>query len=239
MSGVDRILYDNFVNYFYPQYVLPWNNFYGRIDSIPYYTRTVLNNQQDQIEKAGIRYDSQANLQTQEGETPDLALAISSRSIGTLLQQESKKFFNSKVYSFSDGALNVSGLSYSYDLSGTIINANCGCGEEGDNWIVMVFNLYSSQNNRKQKVLLVGSQKTPALEGTIEYGRKTVTIVKPKTMDDFDPMTGNTIYSLAGNRLVVAIWLGEDVITPADSTVNFTVKATVAETFTAAEILDY
>jgi len=237
MSGIDRIVYDNFVNYFYPQYVLPWNNFFGRIQEQPFYTRTVQINQNAAIAKTATQYDALPNIQTQEGDIPDILLALRSPSIGKVLLQDTKKFFTGKYYSLLNGFLTQTGLQYSYEFQGTIIDTDCQC-IDGDSWIVLVFNLYPPQNNRKQSIALVGADSTPSLQGVIRYGANTVTITNPKTAADFDPATGNTVYSIAGNRLVLAVKLATP-FTLSVSTVIYDLDASVIELFTTAEGLNY
>jgi hypothetical protein len=237
MSGIDRVVYGNFVNYFYPQYVLPWNNFYGRIEAQPFYTKTVQVNQNALIAQSAKQYNANPNLQTQNSTLPDFVDAITEPSIGNVLLQDSKKYFTGKYLSLVDNVITQTGLQYNYELSGTIVDTSCLCGQ-GDKWIVLLFDLAPSQNNRKLTIASVGSNPTLALQGNIIFGANNVSISNPTTIENYDPNTGNTIWSIVGNRLLLAIQVDGDF----DSSINsvvYDIETSIVELFTLAENLNF
>jgi hypothetical protein len=234
MAISSRVVYDQFVNYFYPQYPLPWNNFFGRVIPEPYYQRTVTINQNALIAKTAIQYNSSPVLLTQTSTLPNWMTASITPSIGEVLTDDSRKFFLGKYFtSFIQGFENIVGLEYQYELDGQLFNVACACGSSpADKWVILLFNLYPAQNNRKQAVALIGTTGTPALDGSITFNGTTVQISKPKTIDKYDG-TGNTVYGVYYNRLFIAI--KASTFTTAATSVDYHINTRIVQFPTIAQ----
>ena len=237
MAISSRVVYDQFINYFYPQYPLPWNNFFGRVVPEPYYQRTVIINQNALIAKTAVQFNSKPVLLTQTSTLPNWAQAAVSSSIGEVLTDDSRKFFIGKYFTnYIQGYENILGLEYQYELNGQLFNVACACGgSPGDKWVILLFNLYPSQNNRKQVVALIGSTATPALDGSITFNGTTVQINNPMTIDKYDG-TGNTVYGVYYNRLFIAI--KAPTFTTAVSSVDYQVNTRIVQFPTLAQGLE-
>lgn len=264
-AGVNTILFDYVVNYVFPQYALPWNNFYTNIDAEPYYQRNEQRNQNAVLAKVPIGVDAQPNLviisgaslpiwpQTVNVSPSNCAIA----DTGNVLDTVATKTLLGKVYN-----QDCSGFDYQYVFNGLFGGVNPTISIGGiipdTKWVIFQLNLLNISPKNKQSVIVVTdtscqpqacSCDTPAaystLNGSITINRtNTINIINPIPLttpnDQIQAVitsgASNTVYGLYGNRIFIAI-LTSALSTP-QSSVGYNFQFRICETPTLATQLN-
>jgi len=196
------VLADYFINYVFPQYALPWNNFYTVVDSSPYGLR---NNQRNSTAGAfhtplevnarpfvyllnAIPQWNDLSKQDNEGVVQD--------TVGT------KQFLTKDVVSQS--------FYFQYAYSGSFVGLSSSpC----TNWFVFLLNLANTNAGYIQNVAVknVNNKKYSSLVGSISDNKgHTITIQNATPIVGFFcqnslPCCSNTVYKIFGNRIFIAI----------------------------------
>lgn len=231
--GRDRIFFDYFVNYVFPQYALPWNNFYTNIDSEPFYTRNIQRNQNARIAKTPEAIDSNPEIQLLPARLfPDFKASALEPTQGTILDVSATKTLLGQLISKE-----CNGIQYQYAYSGKFVGVNprnpCADLEEifrHSKWVVFHLNLKNKLISNKQSVVVVTQDPTNPCD-CCDRPKLFSTLSGSITIDDIDtifiknpipipPTDGvldskaklvieseksNTLYTLFGNRLFLAI----------------------------------
>ena len=220
--GVDQILFDYIVNYVFPQYTLPWNNFYTNIDAEPFYQRNEQRNTNAVLAKTPHGVDAKPQLVIISAEElPVWSHTVRKSGTGNVLDTTATKTLLGKLYS-----KHCAGIDYQYVYNGILAGVNPT--SEGDSkWAIFELNLLNQAPRNKQSVVIVTdkvcrpecSEEKPAvyssLNGSITINdEKTVIIKNPiplghekheKIEDLVEAGASNTVYTLYGNRIFIAI----------------------------------
>jgi hypothetical protein len=232
----DTILFDYLVNYVFPQYALPWNNFYTNIDAEPYYTRNDQRNQNARIAKSPLSYNPQANLVLQTGTLPNWVASLS-QSTGSVIDTNATKSLLGKIFT-----TNCVGLDYQYIQNTKFVNVNS---QSANNWIIIQFNLVNqTRSNLSVVTVSSGSSVYSSLSGTISINNTTISLFNPipygpNSTTDPSPAiiagTSNTLYGLYGNRIFIAVYSTSAV--PSQATITSNIQFRIAETPTLAQAI--
>jgi hypothetical protein len=210
------ILANYFINYVFPQYALPWNNFYTVVDSTPYGLK---NNQRNSTAGAfhtplevnarpfvyllnQIPQWSDLSKQDNQGVVQDTA--------GT------KQFLTKDVVSQS--------FYFQYAYSGSFVGLACSCECKPctctsckcppcSNWFVFLLNLSNTNAGYIQNVAVknFNNKNYSSLFGSIsDNSGQTITIRNATPIVGFFkenslPCDSNTVYKIFGNRIFIAI----------------------------------
>lgn len=208
----DRIVFDYTVNYVFPQYALPWNNFYTRIDEEPFYLRNDQRNQNARIARSPLVIDAKPELVLDlVPGLPDWTKTISPDGIGylstgTVLDSIARKIFFGKLA--FNGCL---GVDYQYTYDGRLAGVNTTpCGDS--TWIIFQLNLSQKPTGSTLAVVSVsgtGTTKYSTLIGSIVVGSTVIPIINPTPLglDNTIPLPpgSNTVYGLYGNRIFIGV----------------------------------
>lgn len=108
------------INYLWPQYSLPWNNFFGRVHPQPYYTSNALRNIAIREIHSPLTYDPQTVISVGSGNTAGTAPVWTQTNATPAttkpLVNSASKIFVGTYYDTSSG---LDGLTYQYDIRGT------------------------------------------------------------------------------------------------------------------------
>ena len=259
LTGIDTILFDYIVNYIFPQYALPWNNFYTRIDEEPYYLRNEQRNQNAVLARVPISVNAQPNLILTNGDvlplwskTVNISPFDSSISdTGSIIDTSATKTLLGKIF-----YKEKFGFDYQYVYNGLFAGVNplsSDC-----EFVVLQFNLLNISPKNKQALLVVSQPPNPCddscdapvvystLSGSITINQsKVVNILNPiplgltpdpKIQALIDQGTSNTVYTLFGNRIFIAI--KTDALSTPNSTVGYDIKFRIVETPTIASSIN-
>jgi hypothetical protein len=212
------ILANYFINYVFPQYALPWNNFYTVVDSSPYGLR---NNQRNRTAGAFhtplevnarpfvyllnyIPQWSDLSKQDNQGVVQDTA--------GT------KQFLTKDVVSQS--------FYFQYAYSGSFVGLTSSpC----TNWFVFLLNLSNTNAGYIQNVAVknVNNKNYSSLVGSIsDNNGQTITIRNATPLAESFcqnslPCDSNTVYKIFGNRIFIAIENNNTINNPKQLTYSF------------------
>lgn len=246
LAGIqDAILFDYVVNYVFPQYALPWNNFYTSIDAEPFYTRNEQRNQNVRIAKSPLVVKSEAQLILQLGALPSWAASVASTPSGVALDTISTKNLNGKLYS-----KDCSGIDFQYLNSGKIVSITGPTPTPASYWAVLQFNLVNANPKNNLSVVVVSNPNAPgsslysSLTGSITINGTTVNLTNPipygvgATSDPSAAIASgasNTLYTLYGNRIFLAIKTTVPITT--NGTVSYNLQFRICETATLAQAI--
>lgn len=115
MSTKTLLVRDLAVNYLWPQYSLPWNNFFRRIDSIPFNIKNELRNITVRQIHSPLTYDSKPVASVGSASTVPVWTQINPLASKPITSSASKVF----VGTYFDTAADINGLEYQYDISGS------------------------------------------------------------------------------------------------------------------------
>jgi hypothetical protein len=212
------ILTDYFINYVFPQYALPWNNFYTVVDSSPYGVR---NNQRNSTAGAfhtpldvnprpfvylldHIPYWNDLSKQDNEGVVQD--------TVGT------KQFLTKDVVSQS--------FYFQYSYSGSFVGLPSS---QSTNWYVFLLNLANTNAGYIQNVAVknVNNKYYSSLVGSISDNNGNSITIKNATpivglyAQNSLPSDSNTVYKIFGNRIFIAIENNNTINNPKQLTYSF------------------
>ena len=228
-------------NYFWPNYTLPWNNFFSRIRNEPYYTENRLRNQTAREVASPLVFDSQPlflvspyDASTCVSKLPSL-VSLNPLSGTSLIASAIKSFVGKAV---SRDPLYYS-LRYNYHFTGTL---SCVGPISGEVWLIFELNLARSTNNSLQSVS-IGSCPTDECKcgilvpksivqftGGIVVGSLAVTIENPTNVTTCTTAKDtNTLYQINGNKITIAIYVNATSPTTA-SQVNYDFNVDIDET---------
>jgi len=253
--GVDQILFDYIVNYVFPQYTLPWNNFYTNIDAEPFYQRNEQRNTNAVLAKTPRAVDAKPEIVIVSGiRVPNWSSTVQSDSTGSVIDTVAQKTLLGRVYS-----KHYSGLDFQYIYRGAFVGVRSNLRSElGDSkWIVFHLNLLNQSPRNKQSVVIVTDKSLcdacdkavySSLTGNIAIDDNRPIIIKnpiPLGNDDKDlkieelVRTGasNTVYNLYGNRIFIAIKTDE-LMDLRSSKIAYDLAFRIAETPTLASTLN-
>lgn len=103
-------------NYLWPQYSLPWNNFFGRIRPNPFYLSNTLRNLAVREVQSPLTYDSNANATYVNGLTTVPTWSNFQRRTSKPIVESATKVFIGRYF---DTSIQLNGLEYQYNMTGT------------------------------------------------------------------------------------------------------------------------
>lgn len=242
----DSIIFDYFVNYVFPQYALPWNNFFARIDPLPYYARNDERNINARLFKTPLVVASKPNLVLQITTLPDWVGSLSTAaSTGSSADQNSTKSYLGTIVNS-----NCTGTDYQYANTGLVVGAGPQ-GELGSKvWVILQFNLQNQNPKSNLSVVIVSDNATPTpnLYSSVN-GYITVNGIPIKIKNAIpwgpgattDPTaaiisgSSNTLYGLYGNRFFIAVQTGEPI--GANASVGYAIGFRICESVTLAQAI--
>ena len=232
----NRILFDYFVNYVFPQYALPWNNFYTNIDAEPFYVRNEQRNQNARIFRTPLVVASKPEIFIVNAALPDWKATTYLDSEGVVVDSSATKSFVGKLLSDA-----YAGPEFQYDFSGKFAGVSCLSG----NWVILHLNLANTLQSNKQSVVVVRKHEDErikkiysTLNGFITIDDNTIVIQNPipyinegNALEVLQACNGNTLYGIYGNRLFLAIHTN----TSCDfsGNVTYAISARIVETVAA------
>lgn len=254
ISGIDTILFDYIVNYIFPQYALPWNNFYTKIDQEPYNLRNEQRNQNAVLARVPISVDAKPNLVITSGSSLPIwskTVNLSHSNTGLVLDSAATKTLLGKIY-YKDKF----GFDYQYSYSGAFAGVD-GISSDSE-WLVFQLNLLNISPKNKQAVLVVtepnhstessstSNKVYSTLIGSIVINQSTkIDILNPiplgatpdpKIQEIISSGESNTVYTLFGNRIFIAIKTDDQSISKSHVSYNFQFR--IIETPTIASALN-
>jgi hypothetical protein len=251
----DRVLFDYIVNYVFPQYALPWNNFYTSIDAEPFDIRNRQRNQDARIARSPLVVDAKPELVIKDGrEIPDWSKTLhpdekTYRSEGSVIDSSATKSLLGKIISNDCAGFDYQ-YSYSFKLAGVDTHK-----VEGKNWFIFQLNLTQGSTNASV-VVVAGDHNKPSAYSTISGNiiinqERTVNIRYPlplglavaesdlqKIKEAIDCGKSNTVYGLYGNRIFIAIQVDE-VDEHKNNLIDATFQFRIAESPSAAASIGY
>jgi hypothetical protein len=246
LAGIqDSILFDYVVNYVFPQYALPWNNFYTNIDSEPFNLRNEQRNQNTRIARSPLNVNSQPQLILQLSALPNWASSVAAVPSGTALDSNSTKNLNGKLYS-----KDCSGIDYQYLNGGKIVSISGPTPTPASYWAVLHFNLVNSNPKNNLSVVVVSNPNSPSsglyssVTGSVTINGTTVNIKNAipygvgATSDPSAAIASgasNTLYTLFGNRIFLAIKTTVPITT--EGTLSYNIQFRICETATLAQAI--
>jgi len=243
----DRILFDYIINYVFPQYALPWNNFYTNIDSIPYNLRNDERNTNARVARSPLVVTASPELVTKsDASLPDWSKTIDPSgngyaSSGTVVNTSGTKVFLGKL--ISNGC---AGFDYSYLYTGRFDNANFSK-SGSSSWIILHLNLTQKANGTSSTSVVVVSSNGPSptafstLNGTVVINDTRLITIKNPIPLGLNPADAsivsaaiqsgdsNTVYGLYGNRIFIAINV-QQIDNDSNASLNYDITFRVAET---------
>lgn len=233
----DTIVFDYVVNYVFPQYALPWNNFYTTIDTEPFYQRNEQRNTNARLAKTPLTYNAKPNLVLQTSDLPDWVAALS-ESTGSVIDSTATKSLLGKIYSSK-----CVGLDYQYIQNTQFVNVD---DLSANNWIIFQFNLVNQNPKNNLNVVIVnsGSSNYTSLNGSININGATIPLINPIAYG-LNPTTNplpaiisgasNTLYGLYGNRIFIAVY--SNIPVPCEASVSSNIQFRISETPTYAQAI--
>jgi len=242
----DSIIFDYFVNYVFPQYALPWNNFFARIDPLPYYARNDERNITARLFKTPFVVSSKPNLVLQFSTLPNWVASLSSSaSTGSSADQSSTKSYLGTIVNS-----NCTGTDYQYANLGLIVGAGPSGALGSKVWVILQFNLQNQNPKNNLSVVIVSDNATPtpnlysSVNGFITVDGVPIKIKNAipwgpgATTDPTSAITSgasNTLYGLYGNRFFIAIQTGNPVA--ANASVGYEIGFRICESITLAQAI--
>jgi hypothetical protein len=242
----DSIIFDYFVNYVFPQYALPWNNFFARIDPEPYYLRNEQRNTTARLFKTPLVVASKPNLVLQNSTLPDWVASLSSSaSTGSSADQSSTKSFLGTIVNS-----NCTGADYQYANAGLIVGAGPQGALGSKVWVILQFNLANQNPKNNLSVVIVSDNATPTpnlyssvnglitVDGTIIKIKNAIPWGPGATTDPTDAIVSgasNALYGLYGNRFFLAVQTGNPVAD--NASIGYQLGYRICESITLAQAI--
>jgi hypothetical protein len=231
----DRIAFDYTVNYVFPQYALPWNNFFTRIDEEPFYLRNEQRNTNARLARSPLVIDAKPELVLDIAPgLPDWAASVSPDgmsyiSTGTILESVARKIFFGKLA--FNGCL---GVDYQYSYEGSLAGVNTRPAGSSA-WILFQLNLSQKPTGSSLAVVSVsgtGTTKYSTLIGRVVVGGTVIPVTNPTPLgpDNTIPLPpgSNTVYGLYGNRIFIGV-LANDLPESSATAVSYSFSFRVVE----------
>lgn len=215
MSSVTTAAYLNW-NYLYPQYILPWNNFFRRIQNNPFYTQSELNIITTREIQSPLTFDARPTL---IGDTSSdtyanfisnlFPLNQSKTLLSTGLKQFIGRYIDSK---------NLSGLEYQYTYNTTFIPSTT-YNSSSTSILIFGLNLAATPNSPVDNKVVFTFSKTdsnvliPAISGTIVIDDTQLVLenfsVLPTISSWSDLDSTKQYFFILGNRIYIVVPLDE------------------------------
>jgi len=218
-------------DYVWPQYSLPQNQFFTRIQEEPYYLSNTLRNQNARLIASPLSFDAntQLFLAPVSGSTCPV-LPPTSSATGTGSSEYSHKNFTTKVPPTVDTPFYS--LIYTYNYVGTISCLSINSSQ----WLIFQFNLARTTNNSIQSVVVSGDSDCSVsnVSGSIVLGglSPAIYITNPINSDNC-PVSGNsnTIYKVYGNLIMIAVeFVPPSTLDQTITSLNYNITVSVSET---------
>lgn len=242
----DRILFDYVVNYVFPQYALPWNNFYTNIDAEPFYQRNEERNQNARLARSPLVVTANPHLVIKNSDSiVDWRQTIDPRggdylNTGSVVDSIAQKMFLGKLV--SNGCV---GFDYQYIYNGRFAGANLS-NTQDNSWVILQFNLTQLPRSSNASVVVVSSNgPNPSAYSTLNgfiiiNDERQVNIKMPlplgidtsdfaKVVESCDCNSSNTVYGLYGNRIFIAIKV-DDLGDDSSADISYNISFRIAET---------
>lgn len=220
-------------DYVWPQYTLPQNQFFTRVQEDPYYVSNTLRNQNARLIASPLSFDANTQLYVVPFTGSSCpVLPPTTSPTGTELAEISLKSYSSKVPPTVDSP--YYSLIYTYQYKGTISCLSISTPQ----WLIFQFNLARTTNNSLQSVVVSGDSDctVSSVSGYITLGgiAPSIYITNPINSDSC-PTTGtsNTIYKVNGNLIMIAIQYPattSSVITTLDHNISVSISETPRRT---------
>jgi hypothetical protein len=246
------------LNYLWPQYSLPWNNFFGRIRPNPWYLSNQLRNVAIREVHSPLTYDSKVNTTF----LPTIPAAIPTWTDYTIrtskpISETATKIFVGRYF---DTNVNINGFEYQYNLTGSqvLILDNVTWSDTG--LVILSANLANSSLTENLPVYVdtavcnpckginqtsslnrcdVGSTQNffNTLTGLVTVDGFPVPLINPLPYTDACHAcptasyfkNSNAVYSILGNKLYLAVVIPKPVASTPLRTIGYTLSLRVVE----------
>lgn len=206
LSVGDIVLYDYVSNYFYPNYVLPWNNFYTKVDANPWYLSNEQRNQTAREVKSPLVFDSNPSIiiqSTHEYPEPNWKHSLQLSPSGEIVFSRSEKVFAGKHVAAGAGV----SFKYLYQYMGefTCLEDHT---RDSEQWVIIQLNLANTKNSHTQKVTTASCivKDEYKISGFLTADNSIVIpIVGPHPPSIKHSHDSNAIFGLYGNRIFIAV----------------------------------
>lgn len=239
----DRILFDYVVNYVFPQYSLPWNNFYTNIDAETFYQRNEERNQNARLARSPLVVTANPHLVIKNsGSIVDWRKTIDPSgdysNTGSVVDSIAQKMFLGKLV--SNGCV---GFDYQYIYNGRFAGANLN-NTQNCSWVILQFNLTQLPRSSNASVVVVSSNgPNPSAYSTLngfiiinDERQVNIKMPLPLGLDGNNNVTdacnnnvSNTVYGLYGNRIFIAIKV-DDLGDDSSADISYNISFRIAET---------
>jgi hypothetical protein len=244
------------LNYLWPQYSLPWNNFFGRIRPNPWYLSNQLRNITIREIQSPLTYDSKVNTTFVQ----DLTIPTWTDYLTRTSKPVSETALKIFVGRYFDTNVNINGFEYQYNLTGSqvLILNNVTWSESG--LVILSANLANSSLTENLPVYVdtavcnpckgvnqtsslnrceVGSSENffNTLTGIITVNGLPVPLINPLPYTDacnacpsgsyFE--NSNAVYSILGNKLYLAVVIPKPTASTFVRTIDYTLSLRVVE----------
>lgn len=214
MHNIEQIRNDQ-LNYLWPQYSLPWNNFFGRIRPNPWYLSNELRNLAIRAEASPLVFDSQTGVNYKSGATlPDWSTFDASAS--KIINNQSTR---SVVATHTDN-MGAKAVEYQYDISSSVVFTQ-STSIQPTGLLTLSINLakkdgqatntvaYTNTSGATPNACQVGTTYFNSLTGSVSVGGKTYSLANALPYDSCQSCpnapASSVLYSIQGNRLFVSV----------------------------------
>lgn len=226
----NTIINDEITNYFFPQYALPWNNYFNFVEAVVYSQRVRQRNVNFRLSLTPIIVKALPELSVQLSSTPnDLPNWILSLDdnlqTGKVIDSVGLKYFllEKIIYNGNPGYL------YEYSYNGRFISADLNK-HTSHLWIILHLNLTNNQFAGTETIIVVKEEGEfySSVTGYITVNGKLIPLVNPlpydgaantKIVDAVNTGFTNCLYAQVGKRLFLAVRI--------ENTTNIQVKSQV------------
>lgn len=227
----NTIIKDELVNYFFPQYALPWNNYFNFVEAVVYSQRVRQRNVNYRLSLTPIIVKALPQLSVQASVTtsdlPNWILSLDDNvQTGKVIDSVGLKYFllEKIIYNGNPGYL------FEYSYNGRFISADLNK-KAPYSWIILHLNLPSNQFSATETIIVVKEEDEfySSINGFITINGKIIPLVNPlpydgtenaKIIDAVNTGYTNCLYAQVGKRLFLAVRI--------DSTSSYSAKSQVS-----------
>lgn len=246
------ILASEQLNYLYPQYALPWNNFFGKVNPLPFYLGNELRNIKAREVHSPLTFDSLPSVNYKSGSVVPTWSTFNPALSKSIVDTASKVF----VGQYFDRSADIRGLEYQYDFTGTQVFVLDTTTIQETGLLILSLNLANQSlttnlpvyvdtaicdpcNQIYQSASLnrcqVGNSSNfyTTLQGVVSVAGTTYSLdnalpYKNTSVNCSETTPASVLYYIAGNRLLISVPItGDD--TPARQ-VSYAVTIRIVET---------
>jgi len=219
------IILEEAINYLFPQYALPWNNFYTTVEPVIYSQKTRQRNVNGRLAISPSILESKPQLYKQKSVLPNWALtleeSLQSNKIGSVLNSTgTRNFLRKDIYKGQIGFL------FEYLYNGKFVNVPLLLSDTTDapdsgldldyEWLILHLNYSNNQLIGSQVIIVIDVDGQPysTVDGFFTVQNNIIPLFNPlqysgvpskEVLSAVEEGLTNTLYTGFGNRIFLAV----------------------------------